>query len=601
MSRTDLLVLGLAATILLPACGAATAEDGAAGAAPAAEAAPMAEPAPVEPGRAPEPGRYDDGVDVLDYQVELELTEGNSEIRGRTRLRLARAGGEEDRVVLDLTGMAVDSVSVGPRVYRGMERVSPDTYRDSLSRGRLPVPFPDDSEAGDTLAILVHYRGTPDDGLILGRTPHDAPSVFADNWPNRARFWFPSVDHPSDKATVTFVVRAPEAWQVVSNGTPLSPPTPVADAAGSGEDGEPGEPARRTWRWETEAPIPTYTMVVGATTFSTRPLGTAACGRAPLSPRRDGCVEVTAWLFPPDTGQANRSFRRAPEMMDFYTSLIGPYPFEKLAHVQAATRFGGMENSSAIFYPGQPLAAGRDMEAVVAHETAHQWFGDSVTEADWRHLWLSEGFAEYFEALFFEDADGVEAFRRSMESKRQSYLRSGVADRPVIEEDQEDLFALLNMNNYAKGGWVLHMLRGVLGDEAFFRGIRRYYQEHAYGTVLTEDFRAAMEQVAEQDLGWFFDQWLRQPGHPVVTADAAWDADAGSARVTLRQVQPERWPTFRLPATVEIEVAEGGPVRREIEMTERTMDVEVPLDAEPSAVRFDPDGWILTGDPEPAR
>lgn len=598
MTRTRLHFLGLAVTVLLPACGSATAETDA-GAAPSVEAAPMAEPNPVEAGRTPESGRYDTGVDVLDYQVELELTETGPDILGRTRIRLARTDRAADRVVLDLTGMAVDSVSVGPRTHRGMERVPPEAYRDSLSRGRLPVPFPEDSEAGDTLAVLVHYRGTPDDGLIVGSTPHGTPSAFADNWPNRARFWFPSVDHPSDKATVTFVVRAPETWQVVSNGAPLSPPTPVADTAGSDEDGSGGDPVRRTWRWKTDAPIPTYTMVVGATTFSTRSLGTAACGQAPLSPRRDGCVEVTAWLFPPDTGQAGRSFRRAPEMVDFYTSLIGPYPFEKLAHVQAATRFGGMENSSAIFYPGQALAAGRDMEAVVAHETAHQWFGDSVTEADWRHLWLSEGFAEYFEALFFEDADGVEAFRRSMEAKRQSYLRSGVSDQAVIEDDPDDLFALLNMNNYAKGGWVLHMLRGVLGDDVFFRGVRRYYEENAYETVLTEDFRAAMEDVAERDLEWFFDQWLRRPGHPVITTDATWDEDAGMGRITLRQVQPRSWPTFRLPATVEIELAEGTTVRREVDMTERVLEVEVPLDAEPTTVRFDPEGWVLTGDPEP--
>ena len=529
--------------------------------------------------------------------MELDLREGSDEIRGRTRIRLVRTDAGRDRVLFDLTGLAVDSVAVGPQVYRGMERVPPDVYRESLSAGHLPVPFPGDSQEGDTLAVVVHYRGTPDDGLIMGTTPHGTPSVFADNWPNRARYWFPSVDHPSDKATVTFIVRAPESWQVVSNGAPLSPPTPVADTARSREEGEPRPPARRTWRWETEAPIPTYTMVVGATSFATERLGLAACGQAPLSPRRDGCIEVTAWLFPPDTARAAPSFRRASRMVDFFTDLIGPFPFEKLAHVQAATRFGGMENSAAIFYPGQVLAAGQNIEETVAHETAHQWFGDSVTEADWHHLWLSEGFAEYFQAVFTEEADGTDAFRRNMEAKRREYLVSGASATPIINEDQDDLFGLLNANNYVKAAWVLHMLRGVLGDDVFFRGIREYYDRHAYGTVLTDDFRSAMEDTGDRELTWFFEQWLRQPGHPVVTTESTWDADAGRARITLRQTQSDDWPTFRLPAVVEVEVEGAPPVRRNVEMTERIQEIQIELPSEPVAVRFDPDGWVLTGVP----
>ena len=126
-------------------------------------------------------------------------------------------------------------------------------------------------------------------------------------------------------------------------------------------------------------------------------VGLAACGSAPASPRQDGCVEVSAWLFAEDAAQASISFRRAADMVDFFSELVGPYPFEKLAHVQSATRFGGMENASAIFYSERRLASGASLEGTVAHETAHQWFGDAVTAEDWTELWLSEGFATYFE------------------------------------------------------------------------------------------------------------------------------------------------------------------------------------------------------------
>src|SRR6185503_12041106 len=117
----------------------------------------------------------------------------------------------------------------------------------------------------------------------------------------------------------------------------------------------------------------------------------------------------------------------------------------------------------------------------------HQWFGDSVTEADWRHLWLSEGFANYFQALFYEWADGPAAFRRELDEMRTSYLRSEVVDRPIVDPQAADLFALLNQNNFDKGAWVLHMLRGVVGDSAFQRGIRDYYGRHQHGTALSAD------------------------------------------------------------------------------------------------------------------
>lgn len=574
--------LAVAAT----ACGSGPGPE----APPAPPEAPAREPAPVEPGEVPAVGPYAPGIDVLHYHVELDLRRAPSGLlEGTTRVRFRRSPDTES-LVLDLTGLAVDSVRLGGGRGDGLRRVDRTAYDDSLDAGRLPVPLPESASGADTLVAVVHYRGSPDDGMILGETPHGRSSAFADNWPDRARFWFPSVDHPSDKATATFVVRAPESWQVVANGAALAPPTPVR---GQAEDAGRG----RTWRWGTEAPIPTYTMVVGATEFEVRQLGLAACDRAPRSPRTDGCIEVSTWLLPQDTARAAPSFRRAVDMVDFFSRVVGPYPYEKLANVQAATRFGGMENASAVFYSAEALARGQNLESTVAHEIAHQWFGDSVTEADWRHLWLSEGFAEYFEALFFEDADGVEAFRERMEADRRAYLSSGAARRPVIDEEVDDLFDLLNANNYQKGGWVLHMLRGVVGDPAFLQGVRLYYERHRDGTALTEDFRRAVEEASDRDLTWFFDQWLREPGHPVIATDWTWDDDGGRLRVELRQVQPDGWPTFRVPAEVEIRFGDGEARREPVELLDRSTELVVELPTRPDSVVFDPDGWVLSARP----
>jgi aminopeptidase N len=528
------------------------------------------EPVPIRAGRASPAGTYG-AIDVLRYEVEIGLpAPGGHEITGRADLLLTPVR-TVDEAVLDFTGLAITQVTVDAAAVRAR-----------LEEGRLHVPLVDVAP-GDTARVTVVYRGTPDDGLILADNVHGRPSAFVDNWPNRTRFWLPSVDHPSDKATFGVTVHAPEAWRVVSNGSGAEPVTGPAT-----EDGTP----RRTWRWRTDVAVSPYNFVFGAAQMDVVPLGVAACGRAPASPRGDGCVEVSAWLFPEDTGQASLSFRRAADMVEVYSDMIGPYPFEKLAHVESSTRFGGMENASAIFYTEDGLASGENMEGTVAHETAHQWFGDSVTEVDWPELWLSEGFATYFGHLYFEWADGVEIFRTRMEESRREYLTSDVTGRPVIEARQ-DLFELLNSNNYPKGGWVLHMLRGIVGDEAFFSGIRGYYAEHAGGNASTADLRAAMEAASGRELGWFFEQWLRKPGYPVLELEHRWDATAGEVVITLRQVQAPSWPTFRLPMELEIQGADGTTTRHRVELSARSQEVRIPAPAAPTAVVADPDGWVL--------
>lgn len=535
--------------------------------------AQVAEPAPIQAGQASPAGTYG-GLDVVHYDVVIGLPQpGGTTIQGEATLTLRVPNPGTLMGYVDFTGLAVDSVTLDGR-----------PVRVQMELGRLGVPLPDEVGPADTLTLVVGYHGTPDDGLILGTNVHGRPSAFVDNWPNRTRFWLPSVDHPSDKATAQITVHAPEDWQVVANGVVVT-------------WGEPGPPVngvpRRTWRWRTDVPISPYNLVFGAAEMVRQPVGLAACGSAPASLRTDRCVEVSTWLFVEDTAQAHTSFRRAAEMVDYYTDLIGPYPFQKLAHVQSSTRFGGMENASAIFYTEDGLASGRNMEGTVAHETAHQWFGDSVTEADWPELWLSEGFATYFGHLFFEHADGEDAFRRLMEEDRQRILASRDVEGPVIDTKETNLFALLNDNNYPKGGWVLHMLRGIVGDDAFFRGIRAYYAAHADGLATTDDLQRAMEDASRKDLAWFFHQWLQEPGYPVLVATQRWDAASSQSVVTLRQLQKERWPTFRLPIQVELLGDDGVMGRHTVDLTEREQTFWLPAAGPTNQVTLDPDGWVL--------
>lgn len=537
----------------------------------------LPDPEPIEVGVVAPPGPYAPGFDAVHYRIALDVPAEGRRIDARTDAVIALLSPRRDTLRLDLTGLRARDVRTAG---------SGEAFREASfyqANGKLVVPVPEHLRPGDTLHVRVDYGGEPDDGLIIGDNVHGARGAFADNWPNRARFWFPSIDHLSQKATVEFEVRVPQRWQVLANGrrtdSPAQPASPPADGV---------------WRYLMPAPISPHLMVIGATRFAVGTVDPCADG-GDVPVRSDSCVAVTSWTFPPDSAHGMAVFRRAGDMLEYYSRLVGPYPFTKLAHAQSATRFGGMENAGAIFYSQRAIAEGRDIEGTVAHETAHQWFGDAVTPRDWPHLWLSEGFATYYAALYFEHADGPEAFRRRIDAARRTYLESEVQDLAIVDTVNipgNNLLELLNANSYQKGSLVLHMLRGLLGDDVFARGIRRYYTRHLHRTASTSDLRAALEEESGRALGWFFDQWVFSPGHPVLDFDWRWDAQAGEAVVTIRQTQSTDWPVFRLPTEIAFDTP-AGEVRRQVDLRERTSTLRFALPAQPSDARLDPDGWLL--------
>jgi len=216
-------------------------------------------------------------------------------------------------------------------------------------------------------------------------------------------------------------------------------------------------------------PIPAYTMVIGAGKF-------AVSQHRPVINGPD-TIPMEVWTIPKTRRFADSvPFRRATEIVEVMQRLIGPFPYEKLAHVQSSTKFGGMENSSAIFYAEKPYVERKMGEGVVRHETAHQWFGDAVTERDWPDVWLSEGFATYFDGVI---AAASTATRRSPSTCEAAPRSTSLPGSPIrrlwIRRMPADPIKLLNANSYPKGAWVLHMLRELMGDSAFFRGLRTYY------------------------------------------------------------------------------------------------------------------------------
>jgi len=565
-----------------------------------ADAAALPDPEPIEVGVVPPPGPYAPGFDALHYDLDVTIPETGTRIAAVARLAIAIVAPRQDTLRLDLTGLRAW------HVFTATGSRPPARAEFRQADGRLIVPVPAAARVGDTIYVNVSYGGEPNDGLIIRDNVHGQRGAFGDNWPNRARFWFPSIDHPSDKATVTWRVRAPAGWHVIANGRRFEGEHPPAvTAAGRRASGTTraemaAPPQDGVWRFHMPVPIPTYLMVVGATPFSIGTVTDCANGGVTAA-RPDQCVAVSSWAFPRDSAHAAHVFRRGGDMIEFYSRIIAPFPYTNLAHVQSATRFGGMENASAIFYSERAIADGRDIEGTVAHEVAHQWFGNAVTPREWPHLWLSEGFASYFGPLYFEYADGAERFRELMAGTRRSYLNSQVRNLAMVDTvaiPGNNLLQLLNANSYQKGALVLHMLRGLMGDRNFFNAVQRYYTTHEHGTAVTADLRRAFELHHGESLEWFFDQWVFRPGHPVLRSDMRWDAATREAVVTIEQTQQAEWPTFRLPVTIAFDLPAAAEqpareVRHTAEISDRRATLRFALPARPSAMRLDPDGWLL--------
>ncbi|HET8772135.1 MAG TPA: M1 family aminopeptidase [Thermoanaerobaculia bacterium] len=490
-------------------------------------------------------------VDVQHYAVDITLPSSGAEISAVAELTVTPRVTPLEWLVLDFGALDVDSVSL-----EGKDASWWRTDGDRMTIAAMRT-------TADPFRVRIAYHGKPADGLVMQPNKYGHFGVFADNWPNRAHQWFPSVDHPSDKATVEFRVTAPAAFDVIANGT-------LTETA-SLQDGS------KRWHWRETTPIPVHCMVIGATEFAIVRAG------------EDENVEVLYYLYPRDRDDGVRQFGRAVQMVDFYADLVGPYPYDKLAIVESSTRFGGMENASAIFLDEKRIHGPELLEPLVAHEIAHQWFGDSVSQRDWHDVWLSEGFATYFGVLFFERADGREPFREAMRKNRNDYLKKPeLAKRPIYDPSIAKPGDLLSAVTYDKAGWVLHMLRGVIGDQAFFAGVRDYYAAYRDGNAGTADLRVIMERHAGQPLDWFFRQWIYEPGHPVFTTKWTWRR--GKLTVDVAQTQPGT--VFRTPAVLEVRNPKGAH-RENVLIDERSERFEIEAQERPTDVVLDPDEWIL--------
>jgi aminopeptidase N len=503
--------------------------------------------------------------------VDLALDFAAKSVRGRAVLDFVRVAPQASSLEVDATGFGLGSVRVDdgsglkPASYSYDGEVI--VLRDLPERGQL----------------RIDYEATPKRGLYFlapdEHVKHRPLQAWTQCQDEDARHFIPCVDKPHMKMTTELSASVPSGFQVLSNGELIG-----SETRGKGP---------WTYRFKLEQPHPSYllTLVVGH--FD------VVDDRAAKLAEREVPIQ---YLVP--VGQAPnaaRSLGETPRMLEFFSKRFGtPFPWRRYSQVVVSDFiFGGMENTTATtLYEHVMLdeRAALDVTStdLVAHELAHQWFGDYVTCRDWSQAWLNEGFATFCEHLEREDRLGRDEYDYGVAGDVDTYLSeaAGRYQRPIVCRDYAEPIDLFDRHLYEKGGLVLHMLRRELTDDVFFEGVRRYLARHAFGIVETNDLMRALEEVSGRSLERFFDQWLYRPGHPELAVKVGYDD--GLLSVSIKQGQKTgEIATFTLPIEIEVVDANGARTRHQKLVSEAQDVITLPLDKRPLSVGFDPEQRVV--------
>ncbi|MEP5611359.1 MAG: M1 family aminopeptidase [Cyclobacteriaceae bacterium] len=492
-------------------------------------------------------------ANVQGYVFSLILNDENNKIEGEAIVTV-ELDTEAETFALDLVGKSGEFGMEISEVFNGEDKASFTHEGDKIKISNVKP---------GTSIFRIKYQGIAEQGLVIDTTKFGQRSFFGDNWPNLARHWLPCVDHPYDKATIEFRITAPGHYDVVATGEKV-------------EESSLGDGNKLTTYFEPN-PVAMKNATIGVTRFATKILGTV------------GQVPVSAWVYPENRLDGFVDYQVAVKVISYFIENVGPYPFVKLANMQAKTQWGGLENAGTISYFENSVTGKNEVEGLIAHEVAHQWFGNSATENSWNHVWLSEGFATYFATLYLESAYGAE--RRKEESRKDreeviEYYKETPSS--IVDNSIKDPMKVLSANSYQKGGWALSMLRRQLGDEVFWKGIRAYYKAYEKSNVLTEDFQRVMEEVSGEDLAAFFRQWVYTKGYP----ELKWSWEHKKNKVIIKVDQKQKHYTFKFPIEFGIKT-DGATELRVFQVDETSETFELSASVKPVDIVVDPEVWLL--------
>lgn len=484
--------------------------------------------------RADEPYARSRDYDLQNARIALSFNLDQRKVMGEVTHTLAVLREGVTQLAFDSVALTITSVAVSGK---------PAKYVTTATQLQVALDRP--ARTGDKFDVTIRYEGQPGKGLYFVLPDKNYPDrpkqVWTQGESEDTRYYIPIYDYPNDRTTTEMILTVPRDWVTVSNGRLLS----VTDTAGG----------MRTWDWRQSQPHSTYLISLVAGEFEE----TKETWRG---------IPVTNYV---PRGRADRTavtVAHTPRMLDFYSDLLGVrYPWDKYAQSWVDDFVvGGMENTSAttntsssLSHPQLAAETLQKADGLIAHELAHQWFGDLVTCKDWANLWLNEGFATYFETLWEEHQYGADEAAYSLWQNRNSWMNNQrLYPVPMVNRNFKDATEYAG-NIYGKGGWVLHMLRQQLGDAEFYRAMKHYLETNRGQNVVTADLVKAIEQATATNVDQFFDQWVYGAGAPRFKVGYTYDEAARQVKLTVEQTQKveDRVGLFRVPVEMEITTAAG--------------------------------------------
>jgi len=496
-------------------------------------------------------------IDVLHYDINISLFPENKSIEAFATV----TGVVTDKSLSQIDLNFYDNMTITDIKLNGIKTA----YTNVGSVLTIPI----NKNITDTFKIDIAYKGRPKrmglSSFVFGEINNNS-LVYSLNEPNYASTWFPCNDMPSDKATLDIRITNDTPRVSVSNGI-------LADVKEQG--------GKRTYHWQTKHPIATYLICLLSSNYT-------EFDDYYVNEKGDS-LKLMYFAIPEHVKSAKTDFEDHPKYLKVFENLFGQYPFmdEKYGVAEFLWQMGAMENQT-ITTIGSNLVSGRKFFSdVYVHELAHHWWGDAVTPASWKDIWLNEGFATYSEALYFEAVSGPDALKSTMSSKYKRYFRER------LYNTDGDLFS---QTIYNKGAWVLHMLRKETGDSVFFSILRTYFETFKYKNASTEDFVALCGKMSGKDLTRFFKQWVYE-GTGIIEASYSVntvEVDGGyKVTVKIKQFQQE-YPEFQFPLDIKfIFKGESNFTQRTVNVDSKEKTFEFVLKEKPVKILMDPDNWLL--------
>lgn len=506
--------------------------------------------------------------DAKHYRIELMFDLDEKTFWGENKITLSPLNDNFKECVLDAEEFIVTSVTNSENL--------PLKFKQTDKH--LIVYLSKAYGYGETVSFTVEYHGKdPKYGLFFDdERPTNPQMVSTVSWPENAHHWIPCYDFPHDKVTNELIVTVKNNNKVLSNGRLVSVK----------EDKENGT---KTFHWSEEFPHSTYLFML-------------AIGPFAVIEDSLGSLPVNYWIYEKDVEDARWIFKKTPSMIDFFNTLYGyEYPWEKYDQVTTPRQGGGAENTSATALGEQVIHDKRaeqdfSWDRIIAHEIAHQWWGDLITLRTWAHTWLNESFGTYSDYLYTRHDKGEDEGAVDLLRKKNQYLREAHTRymRPIVFNRYNRPHDNFDSHTYPKGACVLHMLRFIMGDKPFFRTLKHFLHKHEFQAVDTHDFMIAIKEVTGQNLDWFFEQFIFKPGHPVFDIGSTWDEESQKLKLKVIQTQDtsKGIPIYKIPVIIGI-TTPGKKTSEKVWIKQREQVFEFPLEEKPLLVRFDEGNYLL--------